>query len=94
MAAERAYYKLSQLYVGVAGCPVLVRVEEADPIKYIDKISVFKGVWVVMDQDGGKADVDFLHKDEEEVRKWATKLPPGRVVVMEDFRVLDQKSLR
>jgi hypothetical protein len=88
------YFKLAQLHVGVTGCPIIVRVEHANPIRHVEKLEAYKGLWVVMDQDGGKADVDYINKDEEDVTAWGGKLRVGQVVIMEDFRVVDQKSLR
>lgn len=94
MDSKGQYFKIAQLYVGVTGCPIIVRVDHANPVKFIDKIEAYKGLWIVADQDGSKVDVDVIHKEEEHVRAWPDKLQPGRVVVMEDFRVIDQKSLR
>lgn len=44
MSGEQRYFSIRGLHVGAVGCPILVRVEQADPVKYLEKITAYKGL--------------------------------------------------
>jgi hypothetical protein len=62
--------------------------------KFVEKMESHKASWVVMDPSGFKVDVEAINKDEATVQGWVDKLAYQRVVIPENFRVVEQKNLR
>ena len=92
--AAGTYFRLSDLHVGDTDCPVLVRVDTRDEPQYVEKMEAYEASWVLMDPDGYKVDLELINREEAFVNSWFERLPLQGVVVLKNFRVVEQKNLR
>jgi hypothetical protein len=92
--SEELISPIADLAVGIAGCFVRVQVVDKDKIRHISSKDIYKALWVVADAARTTIDMDAWDRDRSKLEDFASKLPLGAAVIIENFEVCEHTNKR